>query len=234
MNAVILAAGKGERLGETTRRTPKPMLRIEGKPILEHNIEWCRKHGFTRLFINLHHLPAAIKGRFGDGSRLGVTIVYKTEKKLLGTAGAVRRFAPALRGGPFLVLYGDNWVDYDLSALMKRHLRARADMSIAVFRLADVRLSGVVVLDRAGWIKSFVEKPKAASAKPGLVNAGVYVMNPELLKDIPRGFSDFGRDVIPRLLERGRRVLGVRMTRKVRAVDTPELYRRWAKTNLIA
>ncbi|MFI5360592.1 MAG: NDP-sugar synthase [Elusimicrobiota bacterium] len=233
MNAVLLAAGKGERLGVYTRKTPKPMLRIGGKPILEHNVEWCRDNGFTRLFINLHHRPDVIIKHFGDGSRFGVSIAYKRERSLLGTSGAVKNFADKLDGEPFLVVYGDNWVDYDLAAMMARHRRSGADMSVAVFRLADARLSGLVTMNRAGRILSFVEKPQSKKPVPGWVNAAVYVMNPALLDEIPRGFSDFGRDVIPRLLKEGRLVQGIRMPHKVKAVDTPALYRKWAPTGIL-
>ena len=96
MKAVLLAAGKGERLGKLTQGIPKPMIPTDGKPILEWNIELCRKYGITELFINLFHLPHIIKEYFGDGSRFGVSIKYSEEAELLGTAGGVKQFSDML------------------------------------------------------------------------------------------------------------------------------------------
>lgn len=93
MKAVILAAGKGERLSEITQKIPKPMIEFKGKPLLEHNIELCKKFGIEDIYINLHHLPEKIKDYFGDGKRFGVKIKYSYEEQLLGTAGAVKRIA---------------------------------------------------------------------------------------------------------------------------------------------
>ncbi len=93
MKAVILAAGKGERLSEITQKIPKPMIEFKGKPLLQHNIELCKKFGIEDIYINLHHLPDKIRDYFGNGERFGVNIKYSYEKELLGTAGAVRRIA---------------------------------------------------------------------------------------------------------------------------------------------
>ncbi len=93
MKAVILAAGKGERLSEITQSIPKPMIEFKGKPLLQHNIELCKRYGIEDIFINLHHLPDRITKYFGDGERFGVKIKYSYEEELLGTAGAVRKIA---------------------------------------------------------------------------------------------------------------------------------------------
>src|SRR3972149_10195068 len=93
MNAIILAAGKGERLKEITNSIPKPMITYKGKPILQYNIELCRKYGITNIYINLHHLPEVITDYFGSGEKFGVNIRYSYEKELLGTAGAVKKIA---------------------------------------------------------------------------------------------------------------------------------------------
>lgn len=230
MTAVILAAGEGRRLGKLGERCPKPLIKVGGETILEHNIALCKAHGFDRLLINLHHLPDAIRDHVGDGSRWGVSVTYAFEETLLGTSGAVKNFEPRLGPEPFLVIYGDNRVDYDLGAFMRRHAQTGAEMSIAVFRLDDVRQSGVVVIDAEDRVTDFIEKP-AAWTGGGWVNMGVYAMNPSLVGGIPRGVSDFGKDVIPRFLREGRRVFAARMDRKVGAVDTPEFLRQTAGPN---
>jgi NDP-sugar pyrophosphorylase family protein len=203
------------------------LLPIRGKPILEHNIELCARHGITRLFINLHHRPMMIRRRLGDGSRWGVSIRYKFEPELLGTAGGVKNFESWLGPDPFFVIYGDNWIDYDLTFMLARHAAAKADMSVAVFPMPDARQSGVVLMTRSGRIREFVEKPASKRPRRGWVNMGVYVMEPRLLAGIPPGASDFGRDVIPRFLKDGLKVMAVKMPRIVRYIDTPELYEKW-------
>lgn len=226
--AVLLAAGKGERLGAITRALPKPLIRIGGEPILEHNIKLCRRHGFTRLLINLHHLPEAIRAHCGDGSRWGVSIEYFHEPELLGTAGAVRNMRPRLGARPFLVLYGDNFIDYDLRDVMSRHAASGADMSLVVFKLKDLRLSGVARMDEEGRLKAFVEKPRATARGGAWVSAGVYALERRVADAIGPGPCDFGRDVIPALIRDGYRLHGIKADRGVKAVDTPERYRRFA------
>ena len=97
MKAVVLAAGRGQRLGELTKTLPKPMIEINGKPVLEHNLEMCRKAGVHDIYMNLHHLPDIIRNYFGDGSKYGVHITYNYEPDLLGTAGALIPFKNELK-----------------------------------------------------------------------------------------------------------------------------------------
>jgi len=93
MKPMLLAAGMGTRLRPLTERLPKCMVPVGGKPILEHNIEWLKKYGFTDVMINLHYLPQVVMGYFGDGSKWGVKIKYSVEKEILGTAGGVKNVA---------------------------------------------------------------------------------------------------------------------------------------------
>src|SRR3989339_584799 len=110
MKAIVLAAGKGERLGEITAKVPKPMIEIMGRPILAHNLEWLKASGIREFYINLCHLPEKIVSYFGDGSKYGMKIKYSYEDTLLGTAGRVRKIVtenfPETQE-PFLVVYGD-------------------------------------------------------------------------------------------------------------------------------
>ena len=112
MKVIILAGGFGTRLAEYTSTIPKPMIKIAGKPILEHNIIMCKNNGIDKILINLHHLPLAIKNYFGNGKRWGVTISYRYEPKLLGTAGTVRN-AKNVLDMPFFIIYGDNFFNND-------------------------------------------------------------------------------------------------------------------------
>ncbi len=226
MRAVILAAGKGERLKDVATGLPKPMIRFRGKPLLEHNIELCKHFGITELFINTHHLPEVIRNYFGDGSNFGVTIRYSFEEILLGTSGAVKNLAGFLKRDPFFVLYGDNYSDYDLSLLEQTAQQKNAIAVIGFHWREDTSSSGVAEFAADGRITRFVEKPKPNECESHWVNAGVYYFRPEIMDHIPTGFSDFGKDVFPKLLDSEVAMYGVCRKADVIAFDTPEMYNR--------
>ena len=138
MKAVVLAAGRGQRLGNITVDLPKPMIEIHGKPVLEHNLEMCREADIHEIYINLHHLPDLIRNYFGDGSKYGVNITYNYEPDLLGTAGALLPFQNNLKDNPFFVIYGDNYLDFDLMDLKLFHKKMNADISILFHWRDDV------------------------------------------------------------------------------------------------
>lgn len=225
MKAVILAAGKGERLKGVVDSLPKPMVAVNGRPILEQNIELLRISGITELFINLHHLPDAISGYFRDGGDWGVSITYSHEPAILGTAGAVRKLAGQLKGERFLVLYGDNLYDCDLADVVAFHGRKEGLGTIGLYEKEDVSQSGVVELGGDGRITGFIEKPGVSPVASRLVNAGVYVFEPEILAHIPRRrFCDFGYDVFPRLIAGKKCLYGALLKGGLTAIDTPEFY----------
>ena len=247
MKAIVLAAGKGTRLGEVGRQIPKPMLRVGGRPVLEQNLEWLRSSGVDEVVINLHHLGGAIRRYFGNGSHWGLKISYSPESELLGTAGAVRRIHDAAFFGrrfpeDVLVVYGDNLypISYRLDRMMEFHLSKGGFFTIGLYRNpAEIYKSGLAFLDRWGKIKHFLEKPGASGAGvassvvegfpalgKGWINTGVYVMKREAVRWLPTGFSDFGRDIFPRLLARGTPLYGYRFSGRLMALDTIEHYRR--------
>jgi len=114
---MILAAGRGERLRPLPDSTPKPMLRIHGRPLLEHQIDWLKAAGIADLVINLHHLGEQIEAHFGNGERFGVRIRYSHEARLLDTGGGVVKALPLLGPEPFLVMNGDIFTDFPLCDL---------------------------------------------------------------------------------------------------------------------
>ena len=116
--AMILAAGRGERLRPLTDSTPKPLLAVHGKPLIEHHLERLAHAGFTRIVINLAWLGAQIRARLGDGARFGVAITYSEESpRALETGGGIFKALPHLRSDPFLVVNGDIFTDIDFGAL---------------------------------------------------------------------------------------------------------------------
>ncbi len=229
MKAVLLAAGRGERLKSLTMHCPKPMMIVDNRPIIVHNIEMCKSFGITDILINLHYMPEKIVRYLGNGERLGVKIIYKYEPVLLGTAGAIKNFADQLSDERFLVIYADNISNYNLKRIRDRHIELSADMTMALFNLTDVSQSGIAILDDTDVIRAFIEKPTIQNIPSHWVNAGVYILEPELISAIPLGFSDFGKDIIPRFIADKKKIVGVKMERNVTAIDTPELYRQVVK-----
>lgn len=221
--AVILAAGKGTRLGAESLKTPKPLMEVLGEPVIFHTIKNCVRSGIEDIYINLHHLPEKFMSLIGDGSQFGVRVHYRIEDELLGTSGAVKNFEADLNEQPFVVLYGDNWSNYDLAAQIRSHEQSGAEMSIVVyFKEGDVRQSGLAYFGEDKKITRFAEK-SPDTLNGGWVNAGVYFVQPQILKKIPVGFSDFGQQIIPSLIQDGLKLNAIVADGKLIAIDTPEM-----------
>ena len=122
MKAMVLAAGYGTRLGDLTVETPKPMLDVEGHPLLEYIVVHLQRHGFDEVIVNLHHHSEMIRRYFGNGDRWGVRLTYSQEHSLLGTAGGLKNVADFFSGtDDFLVQYGDVLTDADFTAMLAFH-----------------------------------------------------------------------------------------------------------------
>jgi mannose-1-phosphate guanylyltransferase / phosphomannomutase len=204
MKAMLLAAGRGERLRPLTDTVPKAMLHFEGKPLLEHWIDKLRASGICDIIINLHHLGHIIAEYFGSGERWGVHIEYSQEAELLGTAGAVRKKEREFRDGPFLVIYADNQSTCSLSEIVKFHEERASVATMSVCLIADPRSCGIVGFDARGRIERFLEKPTTQEIFSHYINAGIYVFNPAVFDYcLEGGNSDFSRDVFPNMLQAG-------------------------------
>ena len=223
IKAVLLAAGKGTRLRPLTDEMPKVMIPIAGKPILEHHVEHLAGAGIQEIFINLHHLPERITSHFGDGRKWGVRIRYSLEPEILGTAGAVKKLEAVLRGGLFLVVYGDNYLEMDLSGFIEASAARDGVGTIAVFEQADVNGSGILELGKDDEVVRFKEKPAPDEVFSHWVSAGVFYFRPAIFEYIPSGYSDFGFDVIPRLFHDGGRLFARRLEGGVWAIDDLDL-----------
>jgi mannose-1-phosphate guanylyltransferase / phosphomannomutase len=213
MKAMILAAGEGTRLRPLTLETPKPLLTIDGYPLIGYIITWLRDHGVSEVAVNLCHLGGKIKSFIGDGSRFRVKVTYSEETSPLGTAGGVKKVA-SFFDGPFIVAYGDNLTDFDLSSMIRFHQQKKAAATMALFKPQDPTQVGMIDMDKDGRIKKLIEKPKTGAGIPeidssGLANAAVYIFEPEVLDYIEEGkVSDFAYDVFPRLIAAGIPVYG--------------------------
>jgi NDP-sugar pyrophosphorylase family protein len=206
------------------------MINYKGKPLLQHNIELCKSHGIKDIYINLHHLPDKIKSYFMNGEHLGVNIKYSFESELLGTSGAVKKIASyywdntSISDELFFVIYGDNFSDYDLTAIEKKIKDTNSIAAIAFHFRQDTSHSGVAEFDENHRILNFIEKPKPGESESHWVNAGIYCLRKEILSFIPEGFSDFSKDIFPELLRTNQSIYGVCEETDVKAFDTPEMY----------
>jgi NDP-sugar pyrophosphorylase family protein len=224
MRAMVLCAGYGTRLGELTREVPKPMLRLNGRPMLEYILVNLKRHGFDQIAINLHFRPEAIRAYFDDGSRWKLALTYSKETELLGTAGGVKRMQDFLGGGDaFLVHYGDVITDQDFTTLLRFHRERRASVTVLVHQRK--RSNSVVVLDHQNRVVNFLERPDD-SERSGVesiwVNSGICICSPEVLDAIPAGVAgDLPRDVFPKLVADGR-AFGFPLFGYRCAIDSPE------------
>ncbi|HTX02051.1 MAG TPA: sugar phosphate nucleotidyltransferase [Candidatus Acidoferrales bacterium] len=206
MKAVVMAGGEGSRLRPLTSRTPKPLVPIANKPVMQHIIELLRRHGITELVANVHYLADEIESYFGDGSNFGVSITYVVEDTPLGTAGAVKLAQPLL-SDDFLVISGDVLTDCDISAIVERHRSQRNDATIGLMRVSNPLEFGVVITDDDGRISRFLEKPSWGEVFSDTINTGIYVLRPHVLDRMERGsVYDFSRDIFPPMLRDGERL----------------------------
>jgi mannose-1-phosphate guanylyltransferase len=217
MKAMILAAGKGTRVRPITHTTPKPMIPIMQKPVMEFLLELLRQHGFNQIMVNVSHLSEEIENYFRDGQRFGVQIAYSFEGRIedgkligdaLGSAGGLKRiqdFQPFF-DDTFVVLCGDALIDLDLGEAVRRHKEKGAMASMITKRVPPDQVSsyGVVVSDPDGRVLSFQEKPSVEDAASDMINTGIYIFEPEVFDFIPSGEPfDIGSELFPKLVEAG-------------------------------
>jgi mannose-1-phosphate guanylyltransferase/phosphomannomutase len=208
MKAVIMAGGEGTRLRPQTSNLPKPMLPLVGRPMMEHIVSLLRRHGITDIVVTVAFLPNAIRSYFGNGSELGVRMVYATEESPLGTAGSVRNAMEQLTER-FLVISGDVLTDIDLTEIIAFHEKNDALATIALAAVENPLEFGIVITREDGTIERFLEKPGWGQVFSDTINTGIYVLEPEIFERIPPGRSvDFSGEVFPAALEDGGRLFG--------------------------
>jgi histidinol-phosphate phosphatase family protein len=223
---LILAGGMGKRLRARLGDLPKPMIPIGGRPLLEHQIELSRKHGFTDIKIFACYRADIIREYFGDGKRWGVDISYVVEEEPLGTAGAVLAAPDRLEDG-FLVLYGDVMVNVNLERIWEAHIRAEADVTLLVHPNDHPFDSDLVEVDSESWITAFHNRPHSPEGwYQNLVSAGLYVVRKVALKTSSqqKGMLDFGKDLFPAMLRNGSKLLGYNSMEYIKDIGTPERY----------
>lgn len=201
--AVILVGGEGTRLRPVTSRVPKPVAPVVERPFVAYILDNLARHGVERAIFSTGFLAEAIEAVIGDGAGYGIQVVYAVEDEPLGTAGAIANCEAVLDDGRFYVFNGDVLSDVDLSALAATHAEKGGMGTIFLTPVEDPRRYGLVELREDGSVLSFLEKPGEWEGT-ALINAGVYVLEPEVLEMIPRGrLFSIERGVFPRLAAAG-------------------------------
>jgi histidinol-phosphate phosphatase family protein len=220
----ILAGGMGTRLRERCGDLPKPMVPVLGKPVLHHQIELCRKHGFTHIALLVQHRHEKISQYFGDGSAFGVTLSYAIEDEPRGTAGALRDALPML-DDRFLLLYGDTFMDVDLRKLWNAHGASGAVGTLFLHPNDHPQDSDLVDIDAHGAVRSILPYPHPEGLEVrNLVNAALYVLDRTGLEEVTpaEGKADIAKHMFPRMLELGQRLHGYVSPEYIKDMGTPE------------
>lgn len=206
--AILLAAGSGERLWPFTETVPKPLLPVANRSALDHNIHALLGAGLRRCFVNTYTHAEAIERVLRERD-WGLELFIRREMRLTGPAGGARVFLNDLQTETVLVVSGDVVHEIDLLALADQHRRRGSLMTVALHEVDDARAYGVATLASDGRIVDFVEKPVNVSPGPALVSCGIYCVAKSLLSRVePACITDFGRDLLPDLSARGAPVYG--------------------------
>ena len=217
---MILAAGRGTRLGPLGLQVPKALVDVAGEPLLARHLRSLEGQGATRVVVNAHHLADQVHA-FAAAYAGPLELVVVEEPALLGTAGGVRHAVHLFDDGPFVVLYGDVLVDEPLRPLLDTHVGAHATATLAVYAAERTEDKGVVDVDEDGRVTGFREKPPGGG--PGLVNAGLYVLDPAAVAALPADVPlDFGFDVFPAWLAASHVVVVHRLAAPVVDIGTPD------------
>lgn len=222
--AILLVGGKGTRLAPLTNNVPKPMLRIAGRPVTEHQIAKARSAGITEIILATSYLAEVFEPYFGDGSAFGVKLRYAVETEPLGTGGAIAHAADQFalqKDESFFVFNGDVLSGHDLRAQSELHFRSGADVTLHLTKVDDARAYGCVPIDAQGRVSEFLEKmenPKANS-----INAGCYIFSYHALSTIPRStVVSVERETFPQLLASQRQIFGYEDSRYWIDMGTPK------------
>ena len=198
--AVLLVGGRGTRLMPLTDKTPKGMLEVQGKTIIEHLFDLLKKYGIRDVVLSTGYLKEKIRGYFQDGIRFGMNITYVEENEPLGTAGPLKLAKKYLKDS-FIVSNGDELKNINIPRMFRLHKRKNALATIALTTVDDPSHYGVARLDGSRIIE-FVEKP--LNPPSNLINAGFYILEPEVIDMVPDRFSMLENDVFPKLAKMGR------------------------------
>tara|TARA_Y100000031_G_scaffold150844_1_gene190935 strand:+ start:412 stop:1254 length:843 start_codon:yes stop_codon:yes gene_type:complete len=217
IKVLILAGSQGKDLLPLTKDTPKCMLDVGGKPILEHVVRNLRVLGFTQMIISVSYKADKVMDYFGDGSQFGVEITYIQDPEPLGTAGALIR-ADKFIDGRFILIYGDNFFKFDLTDMVEFHEKASALGTVGLTTVPDPASYGVVEL-KGSKVVDYSEKP--TEFRSFIINGGIYIFEREIFSSLDASQRSLERDVLPRLAKEGK-LAGYNLAGQWIGIDTKE------------
>ncbi len=225
MKAILLAGGKGTRLRPLTVHTPKPIVPIFNRPFLHYQIDLLKQvPEIDEVILSLNYQPGRVEEVFGDGSDIGIKIRYVVEPAPLGTAGAIKYAGEHLKD-TVVVFNGDVLTQIDLAAVLTLHRERQARATIVLTPVDNPSAYGLVETDADGNIQRFLEKPKPEEITTNLINAGIYVLEPDTFDRIPSEVPwSIERSYFPSLIERNETFVGYAYSGYWIDIGTPEKY----------
>ena len=217
--ALVMAGGFGKRLGDLTANTPKPLLEVGGRPMMDYVIERLKQAGVEDITVSVHFLGDQIRAHYGGGEAFGVSITYVEEIQPMGTAGAISLLEPSQRS--LIVTNADVMTSLPFSSLAEFHEEHDADFTIAVSQ-QEHRVPFGVVECNGLLVKRITEKPSL----PYLISAGIYVLSPEVQSAVPPGKRVDMPDLIQLMLNSGSTIYAYPLNSYWRDVGRPDDYRR--------
>lgn len=201
MKAIILAGGEATRLRPLTLTVPKALIELQGKTILEHVLDLFKKYEIFDIILSVGYMKKQIREYFGDGKNFGFHISYIEENEPLGTAGPLNVFKESMHE-TCIVCNGDELKQISIPEMIEFHHCNKGLATLALYKVDDPSMYGVARLD-GPRILEFVEKPKKEEAPSHFISAGFYIIEPQVLKMIPKGKAMFEYDIFPKLAKQG-------------------------------
>ncbi len=217
--AVILAGGKGTRLMPLTKDIPKPMVKVGNKPLLEWHVLLLRKYGITEIIMCTNYLHEVIENYFKNGKEFGVHIQYSKETEEMGTAGAVKLAEKLIGNDDFFVIFGDEILNVNLLQMARYHKKHCAEATLLVHESSHPFDSDLVELNNENKLIRIFRAKEGDSFRP-LNLSCLYVMKPTLLQKVPLTFSDFGKQIFPKLVNEGTHIHGYITEEYIKDVGT--------------
>lgn len=225
MKVVVIAGGQGTRIAAVNNEIPKAMIPVNGKPIIEYEVEMAVRYGYTDFLFIIGYMGEQIEAYFGDGSKWGASIEYFREEKPLGTAGALGYMRDKLTED-FFVFYGDTVMDFDMESMLQYHRKKKADATLFLHPNDHPYDSDIVDLDVDGRVRKFYNKPHAEDfVSRNMVNAALFIFSPKILTEIEVGIkSHIEKHVLPTCLTKNMKLYGYVSFEYIKDMGTPERY----------
>lgn len=225
MKVVIIAGGQGTRIASVNSEIPKAMIPINGKPIIEYQVELAKRYGFHDFLFIIGYLGDQIESYFQDGSQWGVHISYFRETTPLGTAGALGLLRDQLTED-FFVFYGDTVMDFDMLHMLNYHRANQADATLFLHPNDHPYDSDIVDIDAQGKVRGFHHKPHPEGfIAHNMVNAALFIFSPKILTAIEPGVKcHIEKHVLPRCIASGMNLYGYVSAEYIKDMGTPDRY----------